>query len=229
VVGTTAASAAQPHTDYKLNPGVGAERSALPFPPEPIASAAPTAVVPALGETHRPGFVTAGASLTGKPAFLSFRGEAWRMVGWERNTPSTLLVKVGTLRARLGSVGPAVTRTVYEWPGRSDERLVTWADDDYQVYRRVIRSVAGRAFSMRTSVEITDWGRWPKWPDAVAPYPRSLLGLKAAAVSRGVTMYAVGGVAPAKGVGVPPTRPGHDPVSPTPKWTFYQPLGEATR
>ena len=223
---------------YKAQDRAGAVAGAYPstarpravsFPPEPLGSAAPTAEPPPLGETRRPGFIPAGASVTGKPAFLSFHGEAWRMVGWERNIPSTLLVAVGTVTARLGSTGPAVERGVYEWPGRSDVRLVTWADDDYQVYSRVIRVVGGRQFSMRTTVEITDWGTWPKWPDAIAPYPRSLLGLTATTVSRGVTIYAVGGVPPAKGVAVPPTRPGHDRVCPIPKWTWYEPLDTATR
>jgi hypothetical protein len=188
----------------------------------------PPVVTPDLGPGAPAGFAAPAVPLVGRPVLLTF-GSAqpyrivWRFSGWLRNTPSNILVKVGTVYARLGAGGRPVPRTVYERLGDSSEKYVWWADDDYQVYRPVTMRLQSRStvYTLVSAGAVPDWGFWPAWPRSVAPYPLpGTVPGDAIVNAAGVAVYRAGAEPVSAGFAVSPTGKA-DPIARIPKWTWY--------
>lgn len=188
----------------------------------------PAVLTPALGPDQPSGLVAPVSSLAGMPVMLTFKGTekyrpVWRFSGWLRNVPANVLVKVGTVYARVGAGGRRRARTVYERLGDSSVKYVWWADDDYQAYRTVDLRVPGyrTPFRLTSRAPVPDWGYWPSWPRDLAPYPGpgTAPGAAIATVS-GAWVYQAGRTPPAQGVSVPPSSTA-DRVARIPKWTWW--------
>jgi hypothetical protein len=207
--------------------GSSASRPAT-LAPEPMTAPVPAVITPPLGPDAPAGFAAPANPLVGQPVLLTLGGDGpyrpvWRFSGWLRNTPSNILVKVGSVNARLGAGGRPITRTVYERLGDSTEKFVWWSDDDYQVYRPSTMRLPGapEVFTMVSAGAVPDWGFWPQWPASVAPYPRpgTVPGEKVGG-PRGTTVYRAGAAPASNGFAVPPSSKA-DPVARIPKWTWY--------
>lgn len=140
-------------------------------PGGPAFGRVPALVLPDLDDRQPSGYVPAVVQLTESPVFLTFGSpDVWRFDGWLRNVPSTSLVKVGEVDARLGA-GRQQHRDVYEPIGHSDIRYVHWDDSDYQVYVATVARLGDHVYVLQSASPIGDWGRWPQWPTSVMPYP----------------------------------------------------------
>jgi hypothetical protein len=213
----------------KSSSAAGSAQSHAATPePEPMTAPVPAVVTPPLGPSAPTGYVPPVNALVGQPVFLTFGAgdphrPVWRFSGWLRNTPSNILVRVGTVNARLGAGGRPVTRTVYERIGDSTQKFVSWSDDDYQVYRPVTMRLQAEpaAYALVSASAVPDWGFWPAWPQSVAPYPRSGTVPGAAIPNAdGATVYRAGSARSAGGFAVSPSGKA-DPVARIPKWTWY--------
>jgi hypothetical protein len=207
----------------------GSAKSSIATPgPEPMTAPVPAVITPPLGPGEPSGFVAPANTLVGRPVFLTFGSATpdravWRFSGWLRNTPSNILVKVGTVNARLGAGGRPVARTVYEKLGDSSQKFVWWADDDYQVYRPVTMRLQGdpTAYWLVSSGAVPDWGFWPAWPRTVAPYPATgAVPGRPVTSADGAVVYLAGSTPAATGFAVGPASKA-DPVARIPKWTWY--------
>ena len=169
------------------------------------------------------GRVPSALTVQAVPVLLSFDGYVWGFSGWLLDTPTTLLVKVGSLRASLGSTSAPVPRDVYERAGDRSERYVTWSGNDYQIYRPLTRVVNGRPYRMVTATPVRDWGAWPVWPPAAGPYPSSAARFDRSGVDEyGRPTFTKPGISLDKGFASAPDLGGGDSPNPVPKWTWWQ-------